>query len=42
LPSLNEEIYNQRIEYIEENYTKAKNYKDPEDYIFFNYPELIT
>jgi hypothetical protein len=42
LPSLNSEIYNERLEYIEENYNKAKNYRDPEDYIYFNYPELLS
>lgn len=41
LPKLTPEIYKERLEYIEENYNLAKKYKDPEDYIFFNYPELL-
>jgi hypothetical protein len=42
LPKLTPDIYKERQEYIEENYNLAKKYKDPEDYIFFNYPELLT
>lgn len=41
LPNLTPEIYKDRLPYIEENYNLAKKYQDPEDYIFFNYPELL-
>jgi len=36
------EYYNQHLDAIEKNYELAKSYKDPEDYIFFNYPHLLT
>lgn len=41
LPKLTPEIYNERLDVIEENYNLAKKYKDPEDYIFFNHPNLL-
>lgn len=41
LPKLCPEIYKERQSYVEENYDLAKSYKDPEDYIFLNYPELL-
>lgn len=41
LKNITPEIYKQRLEFIEENYERAKLYKDPEDYIFYNYKELL-
>lgn len=42
LNKITPEIYNERKIYIEENYNLAKKYKEPEYYIFENYPYLIT
>ena len=41
LNTITPEVYKERLDYIEENYNLAKQYKDPEDYIFFNYKELL-
>jgi len=41
LNNISPDIYEERKEFIEENYNLAKQYKDPEDYIFYNYKELL-
>lgn len=39
--NISEKIYTERLDIIEENYILAKKYKDPEDYIFHNYKDLL-